>query len=111
MRQVYWGAYQRNAQGLVEAVQAESVLNPSSVPLPSGQDWVGAGSGWDAYAGPLQQRLPGVLARWERGVLPQARHLAVLAAAVLAAGGALAPEEAVPVYVRDDVAARMKPVG
>ena len=41
MNQVYWGAYVRNAEGLVESVGNEIVIAPVDVPLPEGQGWVG----------------------------------------------------------------------
>lgn len=108
MQQVYWGAYRRNAQGLVEPLQAEMVADPAAVPLPEGRGWVGGGSGWDAYGPQLAQRLGGVVERRVAGALPQARHLAMLAAAAFAAGQAVSAEEAVPVYIRDDVATRAR---
>jgi tRNA threonylcarbamoyladenosine biosynthesis protein TsaB len=106
MRQVYWGVYRRNARGLVEPLQAEIVVAPSAVPPPEGRGWVGGGSGWDAYAEHLEQRLGNSVTRRVAGALPQARHLAALAAAAFADGGMVSPEQAQPVYVRDDVATK-----
>jgi tRNA threonylcarbamoyladenosine biosynthesis protein TsaB len=108
MRQVYWGVYQRNAQGLVAPMHAELVADPSAVPLPEGRGWVGGGSGWDAYTGPLQQRLGSVVERWVAGATPQARNLMALAAVAFTEGRTLPPEAAIPVYIRDDVATRAK---
>jgi tRNA threonylcarbamoyladenosine biosynthesis protein TsaB len=108
MQQVYWGAYARNAQGLVEAVATEGVFAPQAVPLPGGVGWVGAGPGWDAYSLPLQQRLEACLTGWRPQCLPRARHVALLGVAGLQANQALAPEAALPVYIRDDVAAKQK---
>ncbi len=104
MQQLYWGVYRRAAHGRVEPLQAETVAHPAAVSLPDGAGWVGAGSGWDAYAEPLALRLGSAVERWIPVALPQARHLAVLAAAAFAAGQAVPAEQALPVYVRDDVA-------
>lgn len=106
MQQVYWGVYRRNALGLVESVQPEIVVNPAAVPMPEGQGWVGAGPGWDVYAERLEKCLAGHLGRREAGRSPQASHLAVLAVAAVAAGRALPADQALPVYVRDNVAAK-----
>ncbi len=106
MRQVYWGVYRRNSKGLVESVQAEVVADPAAVPVPEGPGWVGAGSGWDVYGDRLGTRLGDAVERRIPAVLPQARHLAVLAAAGFAAGQAVPAEQALPVYVRDDVATK-----
>ena len=106
MGQVYWGAYQRNAQGLMEAVQAEAVMNPATVPFPDNARWVGVGPGWDVYATALTARVGAALARHLAGVLPRAAPLAVLAAAEYRAGRTVAAEDAVPVYLRDEVAVK-----
>jgi len=106
MQQVYWGVYSRNARGLAELLQPEVVISPEAVPLPEGQGWVGAGTGWDSYAEALTARLGGLIERWAPAEVPHARHLAVLAAAAYQDGRALSADQAQPVYVRDDVAAK-----
>jgi tRNA threonylcarbamoyladenosine biosynthesis protein TsaB len=106
MEQVYWGAYQRNAQGRMEAVQAEAVVSPSKAPFPDNARWVGVGPGWDVYSQALTERLGPALMKHSAGVLPQARHLAVLAVADCIAGRTVAAEDAVPVYLRDEVAVK-----
>jgi len=109
MQQVYWGTFERNAQGQVEACSAEVVCDPASVPKPSGNNWVGAGPGWDVYATQLAGHLGTQVERWVEGQFPRARHLATLAASLYSAGGAIPPENAIPVYLRDDVAAKSGP--
>ncbi len=108
MNQVYWGAFVRQSSGLAEPAGAELVVAPSSVPLPEGEGWVGVGSGWDACGEMLTARIGARLSRWERGAYPRARDVAKLAVAAFAAGCTVTPEQAVPVYIRDDVAAKPK---
>lgn len=108
MDQVYWGAYARNAQGIVERRDEEKVLAPKDVPVPVGTDWVGAGSGWDQYAAILSERLAGHVREWRARCFPLARFVAQLGAVEHGKGGALAPEQALPVYLRDEVAAKWK---
>ena len=108
MQQVYWGVYVRNAIGLMEAQSAEGVFSPLAVPVPEGEDWYGAGTGWDAYHASLQQHLGSCLAGWHRNCMPRARHVAELGVAGFQSGLAIAAEAALPVYIRDDVAAKKK---
>jgi tRNA threonylcarbamoyladenosine biosynthesis protein TsaB len=104
MSQVYWGAYVRNACGTVELQGQEQVLAPRDVPVPErGHDWLGAGSGWDAYADELRARLGRRVQRWVVQRFPHARDVAQLAQAALERGAGVAPGQALPVYIRDDV--------
>jgi tRNA threonylcarbamoyladenosine biosynthesis protein TsaB len=109
MHQVYWGAYRRNAEGLMESAGEECVIAPEQAPLPPGTGWIGAGSGWDRYAEALQQRLGSPLAGWRGECYPHARDVAALGAAAFRAGQAVSAERAIPVYLRDEVAVKSKP--
>jgi tRNA threonylcarbamoyladenosine biosynthesis protein TsaB len=104
MQQVYWGAYVRNAQGMMEVQGAEGVFAPLAIPIPEGADWHGAGPGWDAYHVSLLSLLGPHLANWQHGCLPRARHVAELGVAGYRAGQTLVAEAALPIYIRDDVA-------
>jgi len=106
MQQVYWGTYVRNAQGIVEVQGEEGVFAPQAVPMPEGKGWIGAGTGWDQYHVALEQHLGGCLTNWRRECQPRARHVAELGATALQAGHAIAPEKALPVYIRTDVATK-----
>jgi tRNA threonylcarbamoyladenosine biosynthesis protein TsaB len=108
MRQVYWGVYVRNAQGLMELQGAEGVFSPLLIPIPEGAGWHGAGPGWDAYHSDLRQHMGSCLAGWQPLCFPHARHVAELGAAALQAGHAVAAEEALPVYIRNDVAIKQR---
>ena len=106
MGEVYWGGFVRSG-GVAIANTSEAVASPASV-LSATRHWLaqqpacGAGSGFAAYAdlaAGLHPRLSPLYA--ELG--PHAREIALLAAhAGLAA--ALPPEQAQPVYLRNDVA-------
>jgi tRNA threonylcarbamoyladenosine biosynthesis protein TsaB len=109
MGEVYAGAFRRNAEGMVDAIGAESVSPASMVMIPkstSGKsdEWLVVGTGWGVYQDALVSRLPSA-PRWADGIRhPQARAIAVLAAPQLASGHSVAPELALPVYLRDKVA-------
>lgn len=106
MGEVYWGAFVADGDGLVEAAGEESVAPPDRVPTPPGSGrWFGAGTGWGSYHEALRRHLGDTrVGGWEDDRLPRARDVVRLAAAGLERGGAVAPERAVPVYLRDRVA-------
>lgn len=110
MHQVYFGAYVRAANGLVEIEGSETVVAPDAAPLPTAPDWVGAGSGWDEYHQELLQRLGDRVSGWQRQAYPHAVDLAHLGAAAYAAGAAVPVEQALPVYLRDDVAVKSRKI-
>jgi tRNA threonylcarbamoyladenosine biosynthesis protein TsaB len=109
MREVYWGCFERTAAGLAAAIAEEHVGKPATVHLP--QAWAGqahalpvwgAGSGFAACPevhAALGAALRGVL----EGLFPRALEIARLAAPEAAAGRVLPAEQALPVYLRDDV--------
>ncbi|MDE2084358.1 MAG: tRNA (adenosine(37)-N6)-threonylcarbamoyltransferase complex dimerization subunit type 1 TsaB [Xanthomonadaceae bacterium] len=109
MGEIYAGAFRRGADGLVEAFGEESVGKADELILPhhareGGTPWCIVGTGWKAYRDALAPRLsaPPVFADGAR--YPQARAIARLAAPLFAAGRGVAPEQALPVYLRDKVA-------
>ena len=104
MQQVYWGAYRRNAQGLMVLQGEEQVLSPECVPVPDDEGWVGAGPAWGAYLDGLQQRLGARLLAWHPQQRPQARHVAELGVDAYRRGAAVTAALALPVYLRNDVA-------
>jgi tRNA threonylcarbamoyladenosine biosynthesis protein TsaB len=103
MGEVYWCAYERDADGLMRAVGPEMACTPDRVPAPPGSGWIGAGSGWRRYGNVLQQHLGSAVVHWIEDCYPRACAVARLAAAALVRGEAVAPEDALPVYLRDDV--------
>lgn len=108
MNQVYCGAYVRNPQGIVELLGSETVAAPLDMPLPDGNDWVGAGNGWDLYHAVLLEHLGGRVIDWYKQARPHARDVGRLGAVAVQAGKAVSAELALPVYVRDDVAVKQK---
>jgi tRNA threonylcarbamoyladenosine biosynthesis protein TsaB len=113
MDQVYVAAYQFTAfdvaienhamPGTWHCVQAPELHSPESLHWPS--DWapdsfIAAGNAWPVYAG----RWPTTLIAEQVAALPTAAALLRLASAAWAAGLAVPPEEALPLYIRDKVA-------
>jgi tRNA threonylcarbamoyladenosine biosynthesis protein TsaB len=92
---------------MMEPAGEECVTNPSDVPLPAGEGWVGAGPGWAAYEAALAKRCGMRVRKILPSALPSARAIAELAAAAVNAGHAIKPELAIPVYLRDNVAVKV----
>ena len=104
MREVYWGIYRIDDNNLAVPVAEEEVAAPEAVTLPTGEDWHGAGSAWANYRESLRKRLGGALASITPDLFVTARDVAVLGVAGLAQGKAVAPQHALPIYLRDKVA-------
>jgi tRNA threonylcarbamoyladenosine biosynthesis protein TsaB len=101
MGEVYWAAYTRSA-GLAEPAGPERVDAPQRLArCPAGT--VGAGRGFAAYPQLAAQTGTTVPSGWQR-LLPRAADIARLAEPEVRLGRLLAPEQAVPIYVRDTVA-------
>lgn len=104
MHEVYWGCFERGSDGLAHAASPERVGPPGAVHLPP--DWTeaaGLGRGFAAYPALRALAGIGIQGSWDR-LLPRAAEVVRLAVPELTAGRLLAPEAAVPVYLRDDVA-------
>jgi tRNA threonylcarbamoyladenosine biosynthesis protein TsaB len=115
MHEVYWGWFERSSGGLARPCEEERVGPPEAVRLPAGPAGAGsptpgassgrragAGSGFAAY--PELQRVDLFLDVVLEGLYPRAAEVARLAVPEVAAGRFLPPEQALPVYLRDDVA-------
>lgn len=102
MNEVYWAAYECR-DGLMQPLQEECVCPPSAVTLPEGDAWRGIGSGWLTYADALAEGLGGRVTETQGDYYPHAQDIAVLAVDAVARGLAVSAEQALPVYLRDQV--------
>jgi tRNA threonylcarbamoyladenosine biosynthesis protein TsaB len=115
MEQVYAAAYEftphavdvageaNQMQGTWRCVQEPELHSPESLHWPA--DWsqdsfIAAGNAWPVYVG----RWPTALTAPQVMALPTAAALLRLAPSAWAAGEAVPPEEALPLYIRDKVA-------
>lgn len=104
MGQVYWAAIDCSGERPV-AVTPEALSDPDDVKLPGDAVWHAAGHGFDAYPS-IGQRLGTRLSGIQSGLLPHAADIARIAAVDLEAGKGLAPRQAQPVYLRNEVVHR-----
>ncbi len=105
MNEVYWALCAADADGVMQLQGEEMVRAPGQVSQPQQGRWVGAGSGWDAYAEILTERL----SPWFDQQIPHlychAQDVAVIAAHALSQGdAAVTAAEALPLYLRNNVA-------
>jgi tRNA threonylcarbamoyladenosine biosynthesis protein TsaB len=102
MREVYWCAFRRDR--IPVPLGSERVGPENSVEFPrEGSPWVAAGRGLRAWPG-LAERCRVAGAEILPDLLPRASEVLALARHEVAAGRILEPADALPVYVRDNVA-------
>ena len=104
MGEVYWGCYER-CEHLCCLIGSEAVGSPQAVQLPPGWEGPGlsgVGSGFAAYAQGLS-RCAQSLAQVYPLMRPRAREIVQLAV-LDGENAAVNPEEAQPMYLRDEVA-------
>lgn len=119
MQEIYAGAYALDADGLMQAITPEVAGAPATLPAGLVMAWaaylsehladhahssgmaVAAGSGWATYGDNLAQTF--AVQQVYADLAPDAEDVATLAVAAMQVGKAVAPELALPVYLRDDV--------
>lgn len=104
MGEIYAASYQRDGEGGLVALDEERVCTADSLVLPHAAAWNVVGTGWATYRDALCHRLGAEPRSADGTCYPQARHVATLAVTEFKAGRAVAPEQALPVYLRDKVA-------
>ncbi len=119
MQEIYAGAYALDADGLMQAITPDIAGAPATLPAALVDAWaaylhahlaesadavaaaVAAGSGWATYGDSLAQTF--AVQQIYADLAPDAEDVATLALAAVQAGKAVAPELALPIYLRDDV--------
>ena len=103
MGEVYWAVFERGADGGQLARTPERVSPPDVVEVAGLSVERAAGNGLAAQPG-LRDRLASAGIGIVDGAWPRAEAVLAIAAREFAAGRSVLPADAVPVYVRDDVA-------
>ena len=103
MGEIYWGAYERSDQGLVEERGKECVCAPNKVPRVDGEGWIGAGPGWNAFSETLKSHYNYNVTHCLGSELPHASAVAKLAEGAFLRKETLSADKALPVYLRDEV--------
>lgn len=108
MGELYWAAYRVGEDDLVHPVLEEEVTTADKVRLPLDGDWYGVGSGWSVAGELLAGRLGDDLLGYQAEMYCSAHDVAQLAVAAFEQGLAVAPEQALPVYLRNKVAKKAR---
>jgi tRNA threonylcarbamoyladenosine biosynthesis protein TsaB len=108
MDEVYCGAYERDGKYAVTLAGTEAVLPPSAVHehvknVVTADGWIGSGTGWRRYPN-LNQGFEFELPDDEPDRLPHAADIVMLAKFLFARLEYVDPADALPVYLRDQVA-------
>jgi len=112
MDEVYWAAYSLKDQRW-QLHDEERVILPEKVSVPEiveNETWTAAGTGWASYQDRLLQTVDCKLQTIVSDCFPSAEVIAKLAVEEFKAGNTIPAAEAIPVYLRNDVAKKPKPV-
>jgi tRNA threonylcarbamoyladenosine biosynthesis protein TsaB len=104
MGEIYVAAWRREDDGSVTLIDRERVDTAAALVVPEATAWHVVGSGWATYESVLRERIQAPIRSADGARFPQARHVAEVAAPLFRGGKAVAPELALPVYLRDKVA-------
>lgn len=110
MNEVYWGQYQRTADGQWQLLGEEQVLTPDAVDthiIEGAGSWATVGTGFETYPN-LATNSPLCLTNSDI-LLPEAQDMLPYALYCLANGLTTAVENTVPVYLRNNVAWKKLP--
>ena len=106
MGEMYWAYYQLAENNLMVLIGEEKVSSALSIkfPIDLSHKCCGAGSGWDSYSVQLNEALGDRITDIYADYLPHASSIAKLAVEDFNQGLAIKAAEALPVYLRNDVA-------
>ena len=113
MGEVYWASFEKNAAGLLDRIGDERVGKPAHMleelkQFDNAETLIATGIGWQAYKDQLLTPESKDKIKLVPDQLPSAAAIAQLALPKLEAGLTVAPEDAQPVYIRDNVALKTK---
>lgn len=103
MQEIYWGVYQRDDQDLAVLQGLETVRPAGEVEKPD-VNGIGVGSGWQVYQDELLDHLHGCVDNVIADIFPRASAIAKLGMAMAENKELLPVEQAMPVYLRNNVA-------
>ncbi|MCU7960067.1 MAG: tRNA (adenosine(37)-N6)-threonylcarbamoyltransferase complex dimerization subunit type 1 TsaB [gamma proteobacterium symbiont of Bathyaustriella thionipta] len=103
MHEIYTACYEEH-NGLMQLTGSEQVMAAADLKISQDRSWLGCGSGWQAYSEVLQpQNFPHIRIK-AQPVHCHASDMLMLAQADFLAGKVLSAEQALPRYLRNNVA-------
>lgn len=107
MQEVYYGSYSVNAIGLVMPNLEDMLKNPAELTVADAAACIAVGTGIAAYSEIIKHRNPDLII--DTTLLhPRAQEIVQLAVDLYNRGKILQPNEAIPTYIRNDVAKKGK---
>lgn len=103
MSEVYWCEYVIE-KGCLVAVSDEMVIAPDKISVQPGKTAIGIGHGWATYEAKLREQVQAKELVLQANGLPRAREVAQLAVRLVENKQTVSAENALPVYLRDNVA-------
>ena len=103
MGEVYWAEYQL-LDGQLHAVGEERVIAPDKIHVEAVSHAIGIGHGWDTYRDVLTQQVNAGQLKVLPTALPRAKEVVQLARGMVGNGQLVSADNALPVYLRDNVA-------
>lgn len=107
MQEVYYALFQINEFGVMQVVSEEQVIQPSLIEIDISNNCIGVGTGWRSYADVLFERC-GKQITYDADALPHAEFIARLGKFYFEQGHRVSAIQALPVYLRDNVAEKPK---
>jgi tRNA threonylcarbamoyladenosine biosynthesis protein TsaB len=105
MKEIYWSVFVQE-QGVLIQTQPETVIAPDQLDFSEKLRGMGVGSGWHTYHDVLTDKFSAQLVGIEADVFPTAASIARLGAKLLEQDGAVEADQAIPVYLRNNVTHR-----
>lgn len=105
---IYWGCYRLGDNPFIELVGEERVTAPEDIALPEEHTFCVAGSAVKAYQAALEGQFTNRVSHYFPDYLPTAETMVELAVADYQKGLAVPAHQALPVYLRNNVAKKAK---
>ncbi len=105
--EVYWASYAVDSGKLVKLIGKEAVSTPDNICLPDKGEWYGIGNAWEVYKSKIACQPKQI----DANRLPMASAILALARSLFLQGSVVAPRDAKPVYLRNDVAKKIPDQG
>lgn len=102
MHEVYWCSYRWDGHRM-QALSPECVIAPQDVPAVEGSAWFAVGAGWQSYRDQMMVKFESKIATTQSEMEPSAYDIAELAAQLYREGAVVSAEQALPVYLRNQV--------
>jgi tRNA threonylcarbamoyladenosine biosynthesis protein TsaB len=103
MGEIYCASY-KIIDGIAELLDQERVCPPEEFKPFNDEKWLGVGTGWSEYGSQLASNFSDTLIDSSAAHYPQAKHMITLAQKEIIMGRLISAEQALPVYLRNNVA-------